>query len=547
MIAYDTALPASAAGLDWLETNGRGACASGPVSGSFLRPSHAFLSVPTGDPAGPLPLLKSLEESAPGGSAPLAQEFRLDPFPVWILESAGARLKRSVFMRYGEDTVVVLYEHVSGPALALEARPLLPAGDGGFFRTKDGFRAEGGSRPPFRVEASCGEYREEPVRRGDLFQPGAFRLPLAPGGWAAVVASRADVDPREAPAWAAQERRLREDLLSRSPLKGDLGRALTLAADQFLLTKDDEVKVAAGYPGALPFERDAVASIPGLCLATGRADDAEKALDLWAEEAPSFLFTGDAVAPEGLEAGLWGVWAAQKFFKATRDLKPLARWAPALRRLVDAVEKGDRRGVHMDRDGLVFLPPGGAARAGKPVEVQALWYMDLKLKEKPRGYDKLAAIARASFNEKFWNEREEYPFDRLDGREKDPAVRPRALLSVGLPYEILGAARFAAVVDRAEREFLSPRGLLAEDGREHPWLLGPFLTAFAKARGSSAETKALQAEVLRRFRDAPRGGAAGSAAEWYEASPPHAAGGRPASARAVAEILRILSEENIPL
>ena len=66
-------------------------------------------------------------------------------------------------------------------------------------------------------------------------------------------------------------------------------------------------------------------------------------------------------------------------------------------------------------------------RSGKPVEIQALWYnalqflseLELKFRESPRGYEKLAAIARHSFNEKFWNEHAQYLYDRIDGRDRD--------------------------------------------------------------------------------------------------------------------------------
>jgi predicted glycogen debranching enzyme len=247
----------------------------------------------------------------------------------------------------------------------------------------------------------------------------------------------------------------------------------------------------------------------------------------------------------------------------------------------------------MDRDGLVALPAEAAAltwmdarvegepvtpRAGKPVEIQALWYnaleflaeLDLKLKEKSRGYEKLAAIARASFNEKFWNERERYLFDRLEGREKDPSIRPNALLAVSLPYEILDASRFRDVVDRAERDLLTPAGLRtlapsdpayrgrhrgppAERDRAYhqgsvwPWLLGPFCTAFAKAHGSSEATKTRLAEALIGFRRRVTEEALGSVYEVMDGDEPHAATGCPFQAWSVAEILRVLWEENIPL
>src|SRR5207253_10298907 len=39
----------------------------------------------------------------------LLEEFRLDPFPVFTYSVAGIRLEKSIFMIYGENSVVVQY------------------------------------------------------------------------------------------------------------------------------------------------------------------------------------------------------------------------------------------------------------------------------------------------------------------------------------------------------------------------------------------------------------------------------------------------------
>ena len=69
-------------------------------------------------------------------------------------------------------------------------------------------------------------------------------------------------NPADAPAWAAQERRQREELLSRTHLKGSLGRTLTLAADQFLVSRGEGMSVIAGYPWFGDWGRDSLVSLP---------------------------------------------------------------------------------------------------------------------------------------------------------------------------------------------------------------------------------------------------------------------------------------------
>ncbi len=633
---------AASSAREWLETNGRGGYAFGTVSGANTRRYHGLLSAARRPPVSRFQLVNRLEESLSNASGrtflsrqaypdanpadPLfIEEFRLDPFPVWIFSVGGTRLKKSFFLRYGEDTAVVLYEHLSGPDAVLEVRPLLSARDHHHVAREDGrfdgrvrpsaggvsVDSEGGlalslggpgfrpdplwyRRQTYRVEESHGLDFEE-----DVFSPGVFRVPLASGARAALVMSAGDADPRQAFAWADQERRLREDLLGKALVKGPLGRTLTAAADQFLVSRGEGMSVIAGYPWFEDWGRDSMISLPGLCLATGRPEDAEKILDVWTAASagggtPLRFSDGDGRPAEpAVDAGLWLVWAVQQYFKSTRDAGAVRRWAPVLRGIVDAIEKGDRRGVHMDKDGLVSLPPEAAAltwmdarvdgtpvtpRAGKPVEIQALWYnaleflaeLDLKLKQPSRGYEKLAAIARGSFNVKFWNEREAYPFDRLEGREKDPSIRPNALLAASLPYEILDASRFRDLVDRAERDLLTPVGLRTlapvdaayrgrhggppaerdrayHQGTAWPWLLGPFCSAYAKAHGSSEETKSRLADILIPFRDRVSEGGLGSVSEVFDGDAPHRPSGCPFQAWSVAEILRVLWEENIPL
>ncbi len=632
-------------GREWLETNGRGSYASGSLSGAAVRRYHGLLTIPLSPPVRRVQLVNRLEETlvAGGERIPLScqtypsavhprgflrlQEFRLDPFPVWIYEAGGVRLKKSFFLRYGEDTAVILYEHVSGPDASIEVRPLLSGRNHHHLGREDGrfqgrcrtlargFEARLEGLPAFRALCPEGDFRPEPLwyrsqtygreeRRGldfteDVFGPGVFRLSLPSGRTASLVISTEERNPADAPAWAAQERRLRDELLSRTHLKGSLGRTLTMAADQFLVSRGEGMSVIAGYPWFGDWGRDSLVSLPGLCLATGRPEDAEKILDVWtAASADGWTpnrFSDEDGRPDAfaVDAGLWLPWAVQNYFKVTRNAAAVRRWAPVLRRIVDAIEKGTRHGVHMDRDGLVSLPPEAAAltwmdarvdgrpvtpRSGKPVEIQALWYnaleflaeLDLKLKDGSRGYEKLAAVARAGFNEKFWNEREGYLYDRLEGRDKDASIRPNALLAVSLPYEILDASKFSSVVDRAERDLLTPGGLRTlspEDvafrgrhagppperdrayhqGAAWPWLLGPFLTAYAKVHGSSDETKTRLADFLRPFRDHVLEEGVGTVSELFDGDAPHRPGGCPAQAWSVAEILRVLWEENIPL
>ncbi|MGQ0645470.1 MAG: amylo-alpha-1,6-glucosidase [Elusimicrobiota bacterium] len=636
---------AAAAEREWLETNGRGGYAMGTVCGGNSRRYHGLLTVALRPPVDRFQVLNRLEESLVAGGASheiscqaypgtvypqgyrYLESFRLDPFPVWTFAVAGGRLEKTFFLRYGEDTAVVVYELLSGPEIRLKVRPLITCRNHHHLIREDARfhgRVESASRrlkitapgaPPvyfasreaafsaesfwYRNQEYSWEQRRGLDHREDVYSPGVFEVRLKAGQAAALVASTREMDPSGAVSWRRLERVLRGQLLEKSPVRGPAADRLVLAADQFLVSREKGVSVIAGYPWFEDWGRDAMISLPGLCLAAGRPKEAGELLDVFAGHVRGGLlpnrFPEDHPSPDynAVDAPLWLVWAAQKYFQTTQDADRLRRLVPVLRDIVDAYEKGKPLGVHMDDDGLVSVPPsagaftwmdvrldGGPAtpRSGKPVELQALWYnalqflaeLDLKLGGPSRGYEKLAAVARNSFNEKFWNEPAQYLFDRIEGKERDAALRPNALFAVSLPYEILEQGRFRAVVDTAERELLVPLGVrslaashpsyrgryggppAARDAAYHqgsawPWLLGAFLTAYVKAHGSSEETKAKVKFLLLPVAEHLRSSGLGGVSEILEGDAPHSPHGCPFQAWSTAEILRVMWEENISL
>jgi predicted glycogen debranching enzyme len=626
---------------EWLETNGRGAYAMGTVSGGHTRRYHGLLTLALRPPVKRFQAVNRLEEalfiggawhgisaqSYPGTIHPQGfqylEHFELNPFPVWTYVISDVRLKKTFFLRYGEDTAVVLYELVSGPEVLLEARPLLTCRDHHATTLEDTRftnRWDGNSHT-VRVRTSAGPdvflcseegqfrsdafwYRNQEYvweeRRGlehreDAFAPGTFRFRLRGGQSAALVFSTEEKDSRQAPAWARQEQVLRRRLVEKSLVRGPLADTLVLAADKFLVARDPGTTVMAGYPWFEDWGRDAMISLPGLTLATGRAEEAGEILDLFARHIVQGLvpnrFPDGGEPPDyrSADAALWFVWAVQKYGAAVGNPDRLRGLLPAVRQIVDAFQGGTLFGIRMDEDGLIAVPEPSVtwmdarvneravtARTGKPVEIQALWYnalqflaeMDLKFQEPARGYDKLAAVARRHFNEKFWDESIQYLADGVEGRRKDLTIRPNALLAISLPYEILEESRFKPVVERAWRDLYTSYGLRSvspfdpayqgryngppavrdsayHQGTAWAWLLGSFLTAFAKAYGPSEETKSRIHDFLEPFVGHLSEAGLGQVSEIFEGDAPHAARGCPAQAWSVAELLRVMWEENI--
>jgi predicted glycogen debranching enzyme len=476
---------------------------------------------------------------------------------------------------------------------------------------------------PLQVSVSRGRFTSDPhwyrrqtyaweTRRGledkeDVYGPGFFSGALATGESIALVFSVENRDAAQAEVWEKQERDLRARLFASARVRGPLADRLILAADQFLVSRGEGLSVMGGYPWFEDGAREALIALPGLTLATGRTEDAASVLETYAlhirrGRLPTRFgdgvggSTGDGpgtLAFEAADTALWFVRAVQAYFAATLDESRLRRWFPILREIVEVIEHGAPSGPAMDRDGLVTVPAeptpltwmdartsrGPATpRGGKPVEIQALWYnalqflkeLELKFGEPPRGYDKLADVARKSFNDKFWNATEGTLYDVVDGKERDPSLRPNALLAAGLPYEILEADRFKPLVDTAERELVTSHGLRTlaprdpayrgtydgppaeRDARRHqgavwPWLWGPFLTVFVKAHGPSDDTKARVLQYLAPLRDLSAEAGLGSLPEIAEGEPPHEPRGCPFFAPSVGEVLRVMWEEGVSL
>ncbi|MGE5185330.1 MAG: amylo-alpha-1,6-glucosidase, partial [Acidobacteriota bacterium] len=256
----------------------------------------------------------------------------------------------------------------------------------------------------------------------------------------------------------------------------------------------------------------------------------------------------------------------------------------AIEDVVAGYSRGTRHRIHVDGDGLLAAGEPGiqltwmdakvggdviTPRTGKPVEVQALWLNALAIagRKQPRWRDRFEQ-ARASFSQRFWNEAARQLYDVIDcdhvAGTVDATCRPNQLLAIGgLPLQLLDGARARAVVDTVEAVLWTPAGprSLAPDdpryrgryigGPEHrdrsyhngpvwPWLAGPFVEAWVRVRGATAEVKR---EARRRFLDPLLArlelAGFGHLSEICDGDPPHRPVGCPFQAWSVAEALRL--------
>ena len=433
----------------------------------------------------------------------------------------------------------------------------------------------------------------------DELHAGTFRATLAPGA-ALTLTLSAEAAP--APDGdAAWQRRVEHesDVLARwtraqpdADTAPEWIRRLVLAADQFLVRRPlpddpDGATVIAGYHWFGDWGRDTMIALPGLTLATGRTDVARKILMTFARFVDRGLlpnrFPDDGQAPEynTVDATLWYFQAIRAYHAATGDDGLLKDLYPTLESILAWHRQGTRYGIRQDpADGLLAAGEPGVQltwmdakvgdrvvtpRTGKPVEINALWYNALvaiagfarRLRRPASDLDADAARVAAGF-ERFWNARDGWCYDVLDGADgHDATLRPNQIFAVSLPATPLSPERRRAVVDACARHLVTSYGLRslapfdprfvaryggdqgARDGAYHQgavwgWLLGPFALAHFAAYGDADTARSFLTPMADHLTDH----GLGSIAEIFDGEPPFAPNGCIAQAWSVAETLR---------
>ena len=372
---------------------------------------------------------------------------------------------------------------------------------------------------------------------------------------------------------------------------------LDLSADAYVVRRDSGRTLIAGYPWFTDWGRDTFIAMRGLCFATGRLADAREILLEWARAVSDgmlpnrFPDAGDSPEYNSVDASLWYVVVVHEFLQlADKEARLIpatdrSRLESAVRQILDGYSSGTRYGIRADEDGLLAAGVAGTQltwmdacvdgrpitpRIGKPVEVQALWINALSVGSQiePDKWARRYMHARDSFEAKFWNAARNCLFDVVDADHvsgaTDPAFRPNQIFAVGgLPVMALGAARARKVVDAVEQKLLTPVGLrtlapdepgyvgmyeggpAARDAAYHqgpawPWLMGPFVEAWIRMRGS---TEAARRDARRRFVDPLKRFAEehglGHVAEMADGDGPHRWRGCPFQAWSLGELLRL--------
>ena len=373
---------------------------------------------------------------------------------------------------------------------------------------------------------------------------------------------------------------------------------IILAADSFIVKGHNQGKnVIAGYHWFEAWGRDTFISLPGLLLATGRFEDAKKVLFDFNKFCTRGLipnFLGDLSSLPSLntvDATLWYINSILQYLKYTSDFDFIQNelWAN-LKEIIENHVKGTSFGIKVDHDGLLTHGPrltwmdaeieGNAVtpRAGKAVEIQALWYNALMIAEllacnfKERklsqSYALLAEKVKKSFESKFWNNTRKCLYDVVNDSGIDSSLRPNQVIAASLDFKLLDNDKNSKIIDVVQNRLLTPCGLRTlepedpryrgvyfgnrstrdqayHNGTVWPWLLGPFTTAFIKTKGPTSENLqyAFKNFFIPLFNQQIYKAGLGSVSEIFDGDDPHVPRGCISQAWSIAEPFRAYKEE----
>ncbi|MDN3514169.1 MAG: amylo-alpha-1,6-glucosidase [Candidatus Brocadia sp.] len=374
--------------------------------------------------------------------------------------------------------------------------------------------------------------------------------------------------------------------------------SLLSVSDSFIVKRGDKKKsIIAGYHWFGDWGRDTMISLPGFTLVQGRFEVAREILLSYAQFVDKGMIPnrfpdyGEMPEYNTVDASLWYVHAVYQYRRYAKDLKTIRKdLYGVLKEIIAYYKKGTRYNIHMDSDGLIHAGAEGVQltwmdakvdnwvvtpRSGKAVEINALWYNALKimaffaremdLNEECKEYNSLAQKVSESFNNLFWFNDGQYLYDYIDGETRNNAIRPNQIFAISLSYPMLNIQRQRSVIEIVKTHLITPFGLRSlspmdkdyvgyyrgnqyerdrayHQGTVWAWLIGPYISAYARAYAGRQDTRKYIQGLLESFYTHLFDAGLGTISEIFDGDPPHTPRGCISQAWSVAEIVRAYLE-----
>jgi predicted glycogen debranching enzyme len=632
------------ASREWIVTNGLGGYASSTVIGTNTRKYHGLLIAALHAPVERKVILSSLDEELEIGRKiySLASHkypqtihpkgfhylkgYTTEPVPTFNYSIDNISLEKRIFMVYGTNSTVIRYS-INGEAdnITMRLFPLVTYRDFHQLKRSDditfGQSVKAGKvmiyngKDSFELNSNM-EYNPKPYwyynfeyetdkKRGldfqeDLYNPGYFEAVMDKVSgqvFYVVVTTPAITENFNVEEEFRKEISRRKKVCSALDVTDTFRKTLGLSADSFIVKRQTTLSdsVIAGYHWFADWGRDAMISLEGLTLVTGRYDKARQILSNFSK----YCFKGlipnyfpdrqdDDTGYNTVDASLWFVHAVGRYFAYTKDQDFVSNIWPVISDIIENYMKGTINSIHMDSDGLITHGPqltwmdakigslNVTPREGKACEINALWYNALctvtwlaKSIDVPSSdYKQLAHQIKENFAKKYWNADKLCLYDCIhpgDPEIKDASVRPNQIFAISLPFPVLSEDKAFYVLQKVAEDLFTPYGLrtlskvdskyvgkyegdaVSRDKAYHngtvwPWLFGFFISGYLKVHGNSENSRQYCRTLLLRFTGHFNEAGIGTISEVFDGDPPHNPGGCISQAWSVAEILRAYAE-----
>ncbi|MEJ2240752.1 MAG: amylo-alpha-1,6-glucosidase [Candidatus Bathyarchaeota archaeon] len=637
----------SALTKEWIVTNGLGGYASSTVLGLNTRKYHGLLI------AAFLGANEFRDIIFPEGYKFLT-EFSISPIPMFKYSIDDLVLTKTIFMPYKKNSVVVIYEaeNFSENKVSIKISPLINSRhiydvtenanlSWNFVqkRFKEGIIIEpsdsisslilsSGKRDNFtderwwvenvffRLDASRSESSTD-----DYFRPGFFNFFVDPKEKKKFfIIATAGKNEQEAKNFflsfdrniAVIDQLYQKELKRRTILIEKFQETninlkidnwlkwMIQATDSFIVNRASTGKksVIAGYSWFDDWGRDALISLPGLTLVTGKFEEAKEILLTFGHYCKKGIIPnrfsdkgGDIPLYNTVDATLWFFNAILQYLKYTGDFDFIKKklWT-TLTNIIDNHIDGTIFGIHMDKDGLIthgpqltwmdavtidgFVTP----RSGKAVEIQALWYNSLitmqllakrfNKKENEELYYNLSQKVKENFIANFWSSKIGYLYDTISETGSDSSLRPNQILAISLDFSMIDTLKSEKIVETVKNNLWGRYGLKTlpnsdsryvgrylgdwkhrdsayHNGTVWAWLLGPFVEAFLKMKNHEESWRkfAFEKFLFPLFSEELYKAGLGTISEIFDGDEPHSSRGCISQAWSVAEPLRVYLED----
>jgi predicted glycogen debranching enzyme len=429
------------------------------------------------------------------------------------------------------------------------------------------------------------EYYKEQERgydyKEDQYVPGYFELPIKKGE---TIIVSAGVEPVTC---QSLKKLFEYEFTNRTP-RTSFFNCLKNAAQQFYNKRDDGYYLLAGYPWFRYRARDEFIALPGCTLSIDDIATFEKMMTIGIKAVDDFLAlrpkTTQLKEVSSPDVLLWFIWDVQQYAQATSTAQAAEKYGRIVADIIAFIRKQKHPNLFLHENGLLYtngkVKPATwmnamengypiTPRTGYIVEINALWYNDLKFAAELANeatnenqadiLNYQAEISRQAFVDTFWNGT--YLFDFVDGSYQNREVRPNMIFAVSLPYSPLDKRQQKSTLDIITRELLTIKGLrslspkspmyrpeyiggqLERDRNYHngpvwPWTTAAFAEAYLKIYKMSG-ISFLQ-RLLAGFETELRELTVGTLSELYDGNPPFRGHGAMSYAMTVGEVLRTL-------